>query len=178
MKQDTANVLQRRLGKTELRDRWEQTPSERRGVRSRTEVTPAVTVQGAQRPRSTRIRQPMKAPRAPALRKPSRAPNMNATFQPVEKLSALKLDHNRPPPMPHAADGEYPTCEEVSAWEEEVAAWKMRTESAHHGEEPQLPNNSSNPKAVPFTPLLTPDAPRTPPVIAEHAREAERATVR
>ena len=73
---------------------------------------------GAQRPRSTRIRQPMKAPRAPALRKPSRAPNMNATFQPVEKLSALKLDHNRPPPMPHAADGEYPTCEEVSAREE------------------------------------------------------------
>ena len=46
VKQDTANVLQRRLGKTELRDRWEQTPSERRGVRSRTEVTPAVTVQG------------------------------------------------------------------------------------------------------------------------------------
>ena len=80
---------------------------------------------GAQRPRSTRIRQPMKAPRAPALRKPSRAPNMNATFQPVEKLSALKLDHNRPPPMPHAADGEYPTCEEVSAWEKEVAAWKI-----------------------------------------------------
>ena len=143
---------------------------------------------GAQRPRSTRIRQPMKAPRAPALRKPSRAPNMNATFQPVEKLSALKLDHNQPPPMPHAADGEYPTCEEVSAWEEEVAAWKMRTESAHHGEGPQLPNNSSNPKAVPFTPqhsssgsnpnavlFAPPNVPRTPPQIAEPARDAERA---
>ena len=32
VKQDTANVLQRKLGKTELRDRWEQTPSERRGA--------------------------------------------------------------------------------------------------------------------------------------------------
>ena len=142
---------------------------------------------GAQRPRSTRIRKPMKAPRAPALRKPSRAPNMNATFQPVEKLSALKLDHNRPPPMPHAADDEYPTCEEVSAWEK-VSAWKMRTESAHHEEEPQFPTNISNPKAVPFTPqhsssgsnpkavpFTPPNAPRTPPQIAEPARDAERA---
>ena len=106
------------------------------------------------RPRSTRIRKPMKAPRAPALRKPSRAPNMNATFQPVEKLSALKWDHNQPPPMPHAANDEDPTCEEVSTWEK-VSAWKKRTESAHHEEEPLFPTNISNPKAVPFIPTPT-----------------------